>query len=338
MATPLPAEDGRPRAAQLATDANQALILGDVERAQELLAQAIELDPSSGDYAYRHANLLEDLGQPEEAILEYCRASDLDVESLGITGVRQRIDIIWTQIRRQLPEAARTAFAGGLAAADDSLYSESIESFSRAIELAPGWPDPVYNRAALNEFTGNVQAAVVDFRSWLLLVSDPEAADAIAISERIGELEGAASVATPSPMGALALGTVPGMGHYFTSRPITGTLTLAAAGTAVAAGLLFRERTILCLDEVGAGASCPPTSIVGQSTETPYLWIGVGAAAVFTVAGAIEAYIRAKRVRATAEAISGTPPPAETGLTVSGPSIGTYGDQVDVSFLRLRFR
>lgn len=337
---PLPEEDGRLRAAQLATDANQALALGDVERAEELLAQAIDLDPTSADYAYRHANLLEELGRPQTAILEYCRAIDLDVEELGVLGVRQEIDVIWTQIRLQLPEAARTAFAAGVAAADDSLFVESLESFTDAIEAAPGWPDPVYNRAAINEQLGNVQAALIDFRSWLLLVADPDAADAISVSERIGELEGAASVSTPSPAGALALGSaIPGMGHYFTRRPVTGTVTLAAAGAAIAAGLLLKERTTLCLDDVTNG-TCPEASIVDQTTDTPYLWIGVGVGAAFGIAGAIEAYIKAKRARAEADAIAGglfVPPPTE-GVAFTGPSVATHGDRVDLNLFGLRFR
>lgn len=339
LAAPLPAEDGRLRAAQLATDANQALALGEVERAQELLEQARELDTTSPDYAYRHANLLEALGRTEAAIEEYCSAIDLDVQSIGITGVRQQIDILWTQIRLQLPEGARNAFAAGVAAADDSLYVESVESFSEAIQLAPGWPDPVYNRAAVNEAAGNIALAVVDYRSWLLLVSDPDASDAIAISQRIGELEGAASLITPSPAGALALAAIPGMGHYYTRRPVSGTITLAAAGAAIAAGVLFKERTTLCLEEVPSGSPCPDGSIVDQMTDTPYLWYGVGVAAAFTIAGAIEAYIKAKRVRDATNAIFETAPAApDEGLTVQGPSISTYRDQVDVQFLRLRFR
>lgn len=340
VVAPLPEEDGRLRAAQLATDANQALALGDVERAEELLAQAIDLDPTSADYAYRHANLLEELGRPQTAILEYCRAIDLDIEELGVLGVRQQIDIIWTQIRLQLPESARTAFAAGVAAADDSLFVEALESFSDAIEAAPGWPDPVYNRAAINEQMGNVQAALVDFRSWLLLVADPDAADAISISERIGELEGAASVSTPSPAGALALGSaIPGMGHYFTRRPVTGTVTLAAAGAAIAAGLLLKERTTLCLVDATNG-TCPEASIVDQTTDTPYLWIGIGIGAAFGIAGAIEAYIQAKRVRAQAEAITAGPvvPPTDTGVAITGPSLSTYRDRVDVNVFGLRFR
>lgn len=324
------------RAAQLATDANQALILGDFERVRALLEQSIELDPASADLAYRHGNVLEVMGELEPAILEYCRALDLDVQSLGVTGVRQNIDVLWGQIRRQLPEAARNAFEAGLAAADDSLYVEAIESFTAAIDGAPGWGDPIYNRAALHEVTGNVRAALDDLRAYRQVVADPDDADALEISERIGVLEGAASVSTPSPSGALALGAVPGMGHFFTRRPVPGTITLAAAAGAVAAGILFEQRTTLCLDVVPPSGTCSEASIVDQFSEKPYFWYGVGAAAAITIGGAIDAYLGARRARAEADEIAGQGVPV--GLSLAAPTISGYGDQVDLNLLRLRFR
>lgn len=335
-AAPLSDPDDASRAAQLATDANQALILGDFERVQALLAQSIELDPASADLAYRHGNVLEVMGRLEPAILEYCRALDLDVQSLGVTGVRQNIDVLWAQIRRQLPETARNAFEAGLAAADDSLFVEAIESFTAAMESAPGWGDPIYNRAALHEATGNVRAALSDLRAYRQVVADPDDADALAISERIGVLEGAASVSTPSPSGALALGAVPGMGHYFTRRPVPGTITLAAAAGAVAAGVLFKERTTLCLDVVPPNGVCSEASIVDQFSETPYFWYGVGVAAAITIGGAIEAYLTARRARSEADEIAGQGTPV--GLSLSAPTISGYRDQVDLNLLRLRFR
>ena len=333
-----PAPDDAARARQLASDANAQLILGDLERVETLLAQAIALDPSSADFAYRRGGVLEELGFPERAMVEYCRAIDLDIAAEGIpaTGVRADIDLLWNQIRARLPEPARAAFAGALAAADDSLYLEAIESFTVAVDLAPEWATPLYNRGLLNEFMGNDRAAVADFRAYLLLVADPEAADALAISERLGALEGAASVVTPNPMGALALGALPGMGYYYTRQPIPGTITLVAAGASLAAGLLLRERTTVCLAVVPSDGTCPSADIVDQFTDRPYMLYGIGAAAAVTIAGAYDAWRRAKQARAQAEEITGpfAPPSIEAGF----PEISAYRDQIDLSFLRVRFR
>ncbi len=333
-----PGPDDVARAGQLASDANAQLILGDLEAVETLLAQAIALDPSSADFAYRRGGVLEELGFTERAMVEYCRAIDLDIAAQGIpaTVVRAEIDELWDQIRARLPEPARAAFAGALAAADDSLYFEAIESFTVSVDLAPDWADPLYNRGVLNEFVGNDRAALADFRQYLVLVADPEAADALAISERIGSLEGAASVATPSPMGALALGALPGMGYYYSRQPIPGTITLVAAGASLAAGILVRERTTVCLAVVSSGATCPNEDVVDQFTDRPYMLYGVGAAALVTIAGAFDAWRRAKRARAEAEEITGpfAPPSVEAGL----PTISAYKDQIDLSFIRVRFR
>ena len=202
-----PSPDERARAGQLASDANQAMILGDLERVDVLLGQAADLDPTSADLAYRRALVQQDLNRIEQAMREYCRAIDLGVESLGVLDTRDRIDALHEQMRARLPLAAQQAFAQGLIEADDTLWVEAEESFSTAIELAPQWADPLYNRAMIREYTGDLQGALVDFRSYLAVVADPEDADAIAISQRIGALEGAASVVAQPP---------PGISHHRT--------------------------------------------------------------------------------------------------------------------------
>ncbi len=335
VAVPPPTDDERGRAGQLASDANQAMILGEFDRVETLLAQAVELDPTSADLAYRRARILEELERTEPAMREYCRVIDLGGESIGLVDARERIDVIYEQVRARLPRAAREAFVEGLAAADDSLYVESIDQFSVAIDLAPDWPDPLYNRAMVREHVGQVQLALSDFRRYLAVVADPEAADAIAIAARIGQLEGAASVSMPSPPGALVLGVIPGMGHYYSRRPLPGTVTLAATTAAIVGGFLFTKVTTFCLDDISPGASCPPELIDRELTERPYVWVGVGIGAAITLAGAVEAYLTAKRAQSESEALRA---PSESGLDVGFPSLSARGDRVDLSFVRYRFR
>ncbi len=61
----LPSPDEQAAAGQLASDANQAMTLGDFERVEALLGQAADLDPSSADIAYRRARVLQDLERVE---------------------------------------------------------------------------------------------------------------------------------------------------------------------------------------------------------------------------------------------------------------------------------
>ena len=145
-----------------------------------------------------------------------------------------------------------------------------------------------------------------------------------------------ASVARPNPTGALALGLVPGMGHFYTSRPLRGALTVTVAGAAIAAGYSYRSVTTVCLNDVPSGQACPAADVVREVTEHPYLWIGIGFAAAVTVVGAIDAYLVAKGQRDTFTAIDESS--ESVTLEIGLPSVTTYDDQLDFNFVRLRFR
>ena len=146
-------------------------------------------------------------------------------------------------------------------------------------------------------------------------------------------------MSTPSPAGAFALGLVPGMGQYYAGRPLTGTATLIGAGAALAAAIMIQDITVLCVDDPPSGQPWPEEAMVAAVTERPYLAVGVGVAAAVTIAGAIEAYLSAKRARAANAELFG--PVVETGdegLTVGLPEISGGRGRVDFSFVRYRFR
>jgi tetratricopeptide (TPR) repeat protein len=332
---PLP--DERAQAGQLASDAIQAVILGELLRAEELLARAIALDPVSAELAYRHARVLEDLGRPNEAMLGYCRSLDHGAEAAGIEDAQARLDALYEIVRARIPQAAREAFVAGVAMADLESYDLSLTAFTRAIEAAPDWPPPIYNRAVVLERVGRVSESLVDYRRYLELTPSEIDPVVAAVTERIGMLEGLVALPTPSPGGALALGIFPGMGHYYSGRSLGGTVVLGAAATAVAAGILFKEITVRCLVAVGPGESCPPHQVVDETTSRPYLRPAVGAAVAVTVIGAIEAFVRARRRRAEAAGVLA--PTVETrGLRLAAPSVSARRGRVDVSLLALRFR
>lgn len=341
---PTPLTPGQPTAAQraqagqLASDAVQAVILGDLERAEALLSRAAEVDMSSADLAYRHARVLEDLDRIDGAMLEFCRSMSLNAESSDIDDAQQRLEDLYETVRERLPDEARDAFIAGIVQADSSFYTGAISAFSVAIEAAPDWGAPVYNRALVYESLGMIRESLSDYRLYLEIA--PTSIDPVVamVSERIGLLEGLASAGTASPGGALVLGVLPGMGHYYTRRPLGGSLVLAVTTGVIAAGFIFKDVTVECVTDP-MGMVCPPEDVVGESTDRPLLLPALGVAAAVTLIGAIDAFVRAKGNRDEAIAITGGPEDTvASGWRLRPPSVSARGDRVDLNLVRVSFR
>jgi tetratricopeptide (TPR) repeat protein len=331
-----PAPEDEAQAGQLASDAIQAVILGELPRAQELLARATELDASSAELAYRHARVLEDMAVHEQAMLEYCRALALGAEDVGISDSRVRIEAIYEIVRDQISPVARQAFTDGITLADGGYYAPAVDEFSRALEEAPDWGPAIYNRAVVLEAMGLVTESLDDYRRYLEVT--PSEIDPVVarVTERIGLLEGMVALPTPSPAGALALGVAfPGMGQYYSGRG------LATAGAAVVTGLMFKEVTVRCLTPSPDG-DCPPGDVVDETTKRPYLLPALGAGVAVTLVGAIEAWVRARGRRAEASATAAEANVEATrssqGLELAGPSLTTRGGRVEVALIGVRFR
>jgi hypothetical protein len=335
-ATPVaPTEDQRVRASQLTSDALQASILGDLEGARALLQQAAEADQTSPEVAYRHARALEDVVLREAAISEYCRAIALGAVDAGIEDGRDRLDALYEIVRERITDLARGGFVSGLNEADAAAFGASEASFTVAIEEVPDWAEAYYNRAIVREQLGRIQESLADYRRYLLLTPSEIDPTVQVVLERIGMLEGAVAAPTASPSAVLAMGMVPGMGHYYTGRGVTGTIVLGLAAGAVVSGLFIKEETIRCLNTPVGGADCPPEEIVERTSKRPHLVPALGAAAGITIIGAIEAFVRARgRRSAQAEAAEGL---VSAGVSLSGPSVAARGDRVEVTVLGLRF-
>jgi len=331
-----PEPEQRAQASQLASDAAQAVILGEMLRAEELLLGATELDASSFELAYQHARVLEDLQRSADAMGEYCRSLSLDAEAGGMADSQMRLEALYETVRSRIPDEARTSFLSGLTLADANMLEPALASFTTAIEAAPDWPPAIYNRAVILERLGRIPESLVDYRRYIQLTPgeiDPVVAS---VTERIGMLEGLVSLPTPNPSGALALGIAfPGMGQYYSGRGLSGTVVLSVAAGALAAGFLYKEVTVYC--ETPSGGSCAPGDVVEETSERPYLMAAIGAAAVVTVAGAVEAFVRARRRRSEAAA-AGALPVETRGPRVTGPTLVARGARVDLAFMVVRFR
>ncbi len=221
--------------------------------------------------------------------------------------------------------------------ADVEAYQQAVTWFTRAIDVAPEWAPPIYNRAVVHERMGLVTESLADYRRYLELTPgeiDPVVA---AVTERIGMLEGLVALPTPSPSGALTLGVLfPGMGQYYSGRSLGGTVVLGVAAGAVAAGILFKEITVRCLVSVTSGGECPPGQVVDESTSRPYLAPALRAAVAVTVIGAIEAFVRARSRRD--DVTDALTPTVSRGPSLSGPSVFVRGGRANFALMSVRFR
>jgi tetratricopeptide (TPR) repeat protein len=327
-----PGEEERTEAGRLGSSADEALILGEMERARDLLERATELDPTSPEIAYRFARVLEELGDRAEAIDQYCRAIALGSGSAEIGDAPARIQNILDLERAQIPVNAVQSFQAGLSQADRGQLETAFQSFGSAFAVAPDWAEAVYNRGIVQARLGRVEAAASDLEEYLAF--RPEAEDALLVSQRIGQLRGLTDL--PSPSAALTLGILfPGAGQFYSRRAWGGLSVLTLAAGAAAAGFLIEEVTVLCVGSVPSGGECPPDRVIGEEVDTPYLMHGLVAAGAVTVLGAVESFFgaRGRRTREVGALVA----MEMGGATLLSPSLSARGPRIHLDLVRVTF-
>jgi len=330
-ALPEPTEEERTEALRLGSNADQALILGNQERARDLLSRATEMDPTSPELAYRLARVLEEMGSRGDAIAQYCQVLALGPQSAGIEDAETRLRAILDSERTQIPDGAVEAFARGIAEADDDDLHAAVASFSSAWQQAPGWADALYNRGIVYARLGQTAAAQADLEEYLAL--RPDAEDGILVSQHIGELRSLGNL--PSPATAFTLGLLfPGAGQFYSGRALGGLTVLTLSAGAVAAGFLIERVTVSCVGSV-SGGDCPPDRIIGEDTDRPYLVHGLAAAGAVAVIGAIESYFgaRGRRHREMGALVA-----METdGARFVAPTVEADGTRLRISLVQVTF-
>jgi tetratricopeptide (TPR) repeat protein len=329
-----PTQEEMGQASQLGSEANQENILGNQVRARDLLERATELDPTSALLAFRYGIILENLGEVEPAIEQFCRADALGAREQAVGDPRPHLEELWRTRELDLPEEARSYFLNGLLQADLGDFIGAEEAFAAAFLAAPEWGDAVYNRGVMRIRLGEPDLAVEDLQRYLAIV--PEAEDAILVSQRIGQLQIRPGSAV-SPGTALGLGIlIPGMGQFYTGRVLRGFGVLAVAGGAIAVGFLIEEVEVKCVGRPPSGGDCPSDRVISESTNNPYMIHGLAAAGVVALVGAVEAYFKAKRPLSLSE--PGEVVGVDVGSArVSGLSISASGPRLNLNLLRVTF-
>jgi len=275
-------------AATLASSAAQATVLGDQRTARELLSRAARLDPTAEHIAYLLARTLEELGDASGAVAEYCRYLQLAPNAAGTDEVRATVERLTAGQRLAVPESAATAFQAGVAAFDERRLADAEAAFDEAIAQSGGtWADAHYNRGVVRLARGDEDDALLDLARYLELA--PDASDRELILTLALRLRPMAR--GPDPTVAFFSGLIPGVGHFYSGRPLMGALLLGAAGGALAIAFGIQEQRIECLARVTPGTGgCPNNQIRGDPVVSrPYLVAGLGAAATITLLGAIDA-------------------------------------------------
>jgi tetratricopeptide (TPR) repeat protein len=274
--------------------------------------------------------VLEELTEGPTAMAEFCRALAL-APGGEIHDARGRLEALSGAGRASVPDQAIIAMEGGLLAAERGAVSQALTSFEQARALAPSWANAEYNRGVALASLGRGQEAAAALERYLEL--RPDAPDALVVSQVIGRLESLALRSGPSPVMAATLGVlVPGMGHFYSGRPIGGLTVFALAGGAMAAGLFIQEVDVRCLTAVEGGQPCPEDQTVSRRHRRPNLALAIGVAGTISVLGALEAFLEARDRRAT---------PAfreARGIELEGPTLDVRSERVDLSFFALRFR
>lgn len=320
-----PPETDREEADRLVAQASQAAILGEHERARELMEEAAELDPTSEAVAFQLARSLEQLERPDEAADQFCRYLELAPDGPDRADAQARLNELRPAPEDPVPASARAAFQAGVEFYDDGDYSEAIREFSRALVELPGWAPAHFNRGLAYLATDRQRAGLSDLEEYLAL--DPSAPDRRRVQVEVEQL--AAVVPQYSPSTTLISGlVVPGMGHFYTGRPGLGALVLATAGGSAAVGIFYTDVEIDCLS-IPENGRCPPSQVADERTTRPLLVPGLAAAGVVTVLGALHA---ARGVRsggsgggASSQAAGGARADPDAGSPVTGLAVELPG-------------
>ena len=127
---------------------------------------------------------------------------------------------------------------------------------------------------------------------------------------------------------------VPGLGQFYTGRPVLGAAFLAAAGGALAAGFLSEKVTVECLTRTSG--ACPHDQIRGEVSEKPYMAAGVGAFVALAAIGAFEAHSAARKANARGS-LRGEVDPPGSGIRFARPTMAPSATGVEFHALRIRF-
>lgn len=349
-----PSPQDRNQARTLVSSARQSVVLGDLEQAQDLLLRAVRLDPTTPDAPYYLARVLDDQGNHEQALAEYCRTVALGAPSEEAAFARERIEALTgaltgAEAQSQSPDPAvaerprapddevaerlrtRDVAVAERPRAPDVAVAERLRTPDVAVAQRPRTPDEVVGERPRARDDEVAEALRTPERTIAESLQAPD--EAVASSGSTGPRRSRAARGGPSPTAALTLGMLmPGLGHYYAGKPVRGTIVVSVVMGALASGFFVEKRSVDCLEPVGPGESCLPGDIADVKMSRPYLTTGIAVAGGVALLGALDAFFGAREQRESPSFAQ------DRGPQVEGPSIASRGGVTELSFLTIRMR
>jgi Flp pilus assembly protein TadD len=286
-----PAPKDLDEARRLTTQAHEQAIIGDNGAARDLFRRAAKLDPTDPNIAFQLARAEEHATDTTAAAREYCRFLALAPNAPEAAEALERATTFRPASARPpaLSDRATIAFKSGLQYSDLKQWKAADSAFSVAIQEAPSWPEPYYDRAVALSERGEQNQAARDLAKYLQL--RPEAEDRAAVVARINGWQRRPF----QPGTALAMGlVVPGMGQLYTRRPAIGLAVLGGVGAGVYLALRSKisSETRTFTDVFGFEHQYQV-----QVKSHPTYYAGIATAAGVAALGAVEAFMYARRTR-----------------------------------------
>lgn len=184
----------------------QALASGQLGAARQQYEAVLQQDPVNRDALLGLAAVAQQGNQGPQAAALYLRLLEINpddgVALAGLIGLRQG-DLVQSESRlkailARTPESGPVLFALGNVYAQQRRWPEAQQQFFRAYSAVPGNADYAYNLAiGLDRLNQPKLAATYYQRALTLAQTTPSAFDRAAAQQRLGELGGPASSATP---------------------------------------------------------------------------------------------------------------------------------------------
>lgn len=313
--TPSPVGDAARRdARRLRDEAAASALAGDAAGARDLLVRAAALDPTDADLAYRLARAHEDVNDARAARAAYCRFRALAPSPQDAVEAESRLAALEgttpsPQMDSVAPAVARGAterFHAAVARASAGDFGNAERGFTAALELWPGHPALLLDRAAVHTVLGGTGAALADLDRYVAAVPAP-LRSAVAARDVLRE-------GRRDPTAVMMAGMLPGGSQVATGRPITGALVAAVAIAGVAISL--ESRTVQREQQFTDPFGNPYTDLV-TVTEHPRRALGLSVGLTALLGGAIEGFLHARADRRDLERLR-----RDTRAAIQGDVVG----------------